>query len=66
MKFEDGMKIGVFPGCSVVENSPAMQKTRLGKVRSSPGWGRSPGEGKWLPTPVFLPGEFYGQKNLVG
>ena len=28
------MKIGVFPGCSVVENSPAMQKTRLGKVRS--------------------------------
>ena len=21
---------------------------------------------KWLPTPVFLPGEFHGQKSLVG
>ena len=20
----------------------------------------------WLPTPVFLPGEFHGQKSLVG
>ena len=22
--------------------------------------------GKWQPTPVFLPGEFYGQRSLVG
>ena len=21
---------------------------------------------KWLPTPVFLPGEFHGQRSLVG
>ena len=21
---------------------------------------------KWLPTPVFLPGEFHGERNLVG
>ena len=21
---------------------------------------------KWLPTPVFLPGEFHGQRNLAG
>ena len=21
---------------------------------------------KWQPTPIFLPGEFYGQKSLVG
>ena len=21
---------------------------------------------EWLPTPVFLPGEFYGQRNLEG
>ena len=27
-----------------------------------PGSGRSPGEG----TPVFLPGEFHGQRDLVG
>ena len=24
------------------------------------------GTGKWQPTPVFLPGEFHGQKSLVG
>ena len=30
---------------------------------SIPGWGRSPGGGN---TPVFLPGEFHGQRSLVG
>ena len=29
-----------------------------------PGLGRSPGEGN--DNPVFLPGEFYGQKSLAG
>ena len=29
------------------------------------GW-EIPWRRKWLPTPVFLPGEFHGQKNLVG
>ena len=24
-----------------------------------PGLGRSPGEGEWLPSPVFWPGEFH-------
>ena len=34
---------------------------------SIPGSGRSPGEGKWQPTPVlFLPGEFHGGRSLVG
>ena len=28
--------------------------------------GKIPWRSKWLPTPVFLPGEFYGQRNLVG
>ena len=28
--------------------------------------GRFLGEGEWLPTPVFLPGEFHGQRSLVG
>ena len=28
--------------------------------------GMIPWRRKWLPTPVFLPGEFYGQRNLVG
>ena len=26
----------------------------------------SPGVKKWQPTPVFLPGKFHGQRNLVG
>ena len=25
-----------------------------------------PWKREWLPTPVFLPGEFYGQRSLVG
>ena len=32
----------------------------------SPWSGRSPGEGKRLPTPVFWPEEFQGQRSLVG
>ena len=30
------------------------------------GLGRSPCRGAWQPTPVFLPGEFNGQRSLVG
>ena len=28
--------------------------------------GRSPWKREWQPTPVFLPGKFHGQRNLVG
>ena len=39
----------------------------VGDLSSVPGLGSSPGEGRaWQPTPVFLPGEFHGQRNLVG
>ena len=31
-----------------------------------PGSESSPGEGQWQPTPVFLPGESPGQRNLAG
>ena len=31
-----------------------------------PGSARSPGVGKWQPTPVFLPGKSHGQSSLVG
>ena len=31
-----------------------------------PGSGRSLGERKWLPTPLFLPGEPQGQRSLAG
>ena len=49
----------------MVKNPPA----NVGDAEDSgsiPGSGRSPGEGKWQPTPVFLPGKSYGQRNLVG
>ena len=31
-----------------------------------PGSGRSPGGGKWQPTPVFLPEKSHGQSSLEG
>ena len=27
---------------------------------------RSPGEGKWQPSPVFLPGKSHGQRSVAG
>ena len=38
----------------------------VGDLGSIPGSGRSPGGGHGLPTPVFLPGEFHGQRSLTG
>ena len=44
-----------------VKNLPAMQIPRFDPwVRKIP-WRR-----EWLPTLVFLPGEFHGQKSLAG
>ena len=45
----------------MVKHLLAIQKN-LGSI---PGSGRS-WRRKWQPTPVFLPGEFHGQKSLVG
>ena len=28
--------------------------------------GSTPWRREWVPTPVFLPGEFHGQRSLVG
>ena len=28
--------------------------------------GKIPWRREWLPPPIFLPGEFHGQRNLVG
>ena len=45
----------------MVKNLPKMQETRFDSwVRKIP-WRR-----EWQPTPVFLPGEFHGQRSLVG
>ena len=35
-------------------------------IGSIPGSGRSRGIGNWKPNPVFLPGEFHRERNLVG
>ena len=39
---------------------------KAGEVALIPGLGRSPAEVKRLLTSVFLPGEFHGQRSLVG
>ena len=52
-----------FPGGSNSKESACS----AGDPGSIPGLGRSPGGGHgYLPTPVFLLGEFHGQKSLVG
>ena len=50
---------GGFPGGSDSKESAC-------NVSSISGLGRSPGEGNGYPTPVFLPGEFHGQRSLAG
>jgi len=37
-----------------------------GDLDSIPGLGRPPWRRKWQPNTIFLPGEFCGQRNLVG
>ena len=49
----------------VLKNPPV----NAGDVRDEgliPGLGRFPWRRTWQPTPVFLPGEFHGQRSLVG
>ena len=38
----------------------------VGDLGSVPGSGKIPWRREWLPTPVFLPGEFHGQRSLGG
>jgi len=45
----------------MVKNLPAMQETWF-----DPWVGKIPWRREWLPAPVFLPGEFQGQRSLEG
>ena len=58
-------KVAVYTRASLValmvENLPAMQETQVPSL----GW-EDPWRREWQPTPVFLPGESYGQRSLVG
>ena len=47
----------------LVKNLPAMQGTEIKSLGQEEG---NPWRREWLPTPVFLPGEFHGQRSLVG
>ena len=46
-----------------VKNMPAC---RCGRPRFNPWVGKIPWGREWLPTPVFLPGEFHEQWSLMG
>ena len=56
------MSILGFPGGSDGKESAC----NAGDMGFIPGSGRCPGEGEWQPSPIFLPGEFHGQRNLAG
>ena len=45
----------------MVKNLPAVQETWV----QSQFW-KIPWRREWKPTPVFLPGEFHGQRSLAG
>ena len=45
----------------IVKNLPAMQENWVQSLN----W-EDPLRREWKPTPVFLPGEFHGQRSLVG
>ena len=49
----------------MVKNPPASAGD-TGDMSSIPGSGGPPWKRKWQCTPVFLPGESHGQKNLTG
>ena len=52
------------PGGSEVKNLPAMQELQEMRV---PSLGEEdPLEEEMQPIPVFLPGEFHGQRSLMG
>ena len=59
-------EIQVFPGSFDGKISPC-NAGDLGLIPGSDPWVRKiPWRRKWQPTPVFLPGEFHAQRNLVG
>ena len=44
----------------MVKNLPVIQDTQVRSLDQNIPWRRA-----WLPIPVFLPGEFYGQRSLL-
>ena len=55
-----------FPKGGAGDKEPTCQCKRLRRPGFDPWVGKLPWRRKWLPTPVFLPGESHGQRSLVG
>ena len=56
-----------FPDGSVINNPPAMQEIPLGRrLRFDPWIGKISQRREWQPIPLFLPGEYCGQRRLEG
>ena len=53
-----------FPGGAISED-PACQCRRCKRLVLDPSMGKFPRRREWLPTPVFLPGDFHRQRTLV-
>ena len=58
----DSIYIKGFPGGSIVN----ILLANAGDKGSIPGLGKFPWRRKWQLTPVSLPGESHGERNLVG
>ena len=56
---------GSFPG-GARGKEPTCQCRRQKRQKFKPWVGKIPWRREWKPTPVFLPGEFHGQRSLVG
>ena len=59
-----GIKYGASQMALVLKNSPV----NAGNMRHgfNPWFRKIPWRRAWQPTPIFLPGESHGQKNLAG
>ena len=56
-----GSPLGASLVAQMIKDLPAMQETGF-----NPWIGKIPWRREWLPTPVFLPGKFHGQRSLTG
>ena len=60
---EELLKLYIYiPGGSVVSRICL----QCGRLKFNPWIGKIPLNREWQPTPVFLPGEFHGQRSLAG
>ena len=62
---ESGTCINKVPNCGTSGKEPTCQCRRCERPGFHPWVGKIPWRREWQPTPVFLPGEVHGQRNLV-